>query len=255
VTDSMCCVTDVLQVVAETKGTEEYVHLKSKEDEYHHMESTMPQRGGEEEGPAGERGGPGAEGQGGGAPGPNEEGVACSEEEQAAMEAEYAEAYRLYHEKMAAEGRDASGEEVGGHPSDGYGNDRGAGFQAPFPRPRAFSHGHGSDEEEQRRAADAFAFMEGMEHLDGQDSPQALYGERVVVAEEEDVSEHPVQVATAAPAGSAGREYLFEPAEDDAAHPSAVNAPVMGRQSGEPAEAQAGSLSRCSSYESLHEID
>jgi hypothetical protein len=243
-------------VVAETKGAEEYVHLKSKEDEYHHMESTMPQRGGEEEGPAGERGGPGAEGQGGGAPGPNEEGAAYSEEEQAAMEAEYAEAYRLYHEKMAAEGRDVSGEEEGGHPSDGYGNDRGAGFQAPFPRPRAFSHDHGSDEEEQRRAADAFAFMEGMEHLDGQDSPQALYGERVVVAEEEeDISARPRQVPTAAPSGNADRAYLFEPAEDSAADPSAANPPVMARHSGEPAEAQAGSLSRCSSYESLHEID
>jgi len=33
------------EVVAELQGTEEYVHLKSLEDEFHYMESTMPPKG------------------------------------------------------------------------------------------------------------------------------------------------------------------------------------------------------------------
>ena len=38
------------QVVNETEGAEEYVHLKSLEDEFHYMESTMPKKEGGEGG-------------------------------------------------------------------------------------------------------------------------------------------------------------------------------------------------------------
>lgn len=45
---------NIFKVVAETRGNEEYVHLKSLEDEYEYMESNMPQKQAppeEEEGP------------------------------------------------------------------------------------------------------------------------------------------------------------------------------------------------------------
>ncbi|KAJ1434185.1 hypothetical protein B484DRAFT_394164, partial [Ochromonadaceae sp. CCMP2298] len=40
------------EVVSEVQGQEEYVHLKSLEDEFHYMESTMPKKEAEEEGEA-----------------------------------------------------------------------------------------------------------------------------------------------------------------------------------------------------------
>lgn len=92
------------EVVVETKGAEEYVHLKSLEDEYHYMESTMPNKDGGGEGEEGQQQQQQQSGEGGeeegmyGEPAPHgtaEEAAAA----QAAMEAEYAEAYHLYHQK------------------------------------------------------------------------------------------------------------------------------------------------------------
>jgi len=183
------------EVVAETKGAEEYVHLKSLEDEYHYMESTMPNKEGDPRGEGGEDGqqqqqqhdGEG-EGEGMyGEPVPHstaEEAAAA----QAAMEAEYAEAYHLYHQKCREQ------QERGEAPSEqdeacadmfrmsprqppppfsddthqaqgfgsGYSSNNNTGCEGPG---RSRGKGSGRSEEEQR-AREAFAFAEDMEDLD-----------------------------------------------------------------------------------------
>lgn len=256
-----------MQVVAQTKGAEEYVHLKSRDDEYHHMESTMPNKGDQGEGQGeGEGGGHGRDT---GAP-HMEGGAAASAEEQAALEEEYQEAYRLYEQKLR-EGQQVP-EQPHGEEEEGEGYFTGSAakgasrFHAPSlsPHPPPFSDesaqgvaygfGRGADGaggDERRRAEDAFAFAEEMEHFAHSppqhqhqhlqapfaDSPQALFGERIEVADE--VEDEGARLGTAVLAAEeearrrASRELLFAPADP-------------------PGEAH---LTRSSSYESLHEID
>lgn len=173
------------EVVAETKGAEEYVHLKSLEDEYHYMESTMPNKE--------ERDGDGQQhddhappqGAGDGTYGdpvdnqdnynryPGEGGEISGEEAaaaQAAMEAEYAEAYHLYHQKQkeqrvrgdgADEEEDAAGREMFSMspraPPPPFSDDahQAHGFSAGQ-GPGRYAHGRGGS----TRAMDAFAFAE-----------------------------------------------------------------------------------------------
>lgn len=145
----------LLQVVAESKGAEEYVHLKSLEDEYHYMESTMPNRKGsddhhheqqpqQEEGQEGVEGlrpgefqegredlfAQGGVGRGGGGGGGHGEALSAEEEaaaQQAALEAEYAEAYHLYQQKQRQDGEQQE------QRSDGTA--RAGSMRAPSPRP------------------------------------------------------------------------------------------------------------------------
>lgn len=185
------------EVVAETKGAEEYVHLKSLENEYHYMESTMPnkeERDGQQQddhapqGPGEATYGDPVEHQdkypGEGDEIYGEEAAAA----QAAMEAEYAEAYHLYHQKQkekyvrgdgVGEEEDAVGREMFGMspraPCPPFSDDaqQAQGFSAR-PGPGKYAQERGSS-----RAMDAFAFAEEVdvqEELLGE-STGPLHGE------------------------------------------------------------------------------
>ena len=195
------------EVVAETKGAEEYVHLKSLEDEYHYMESTMPNKEGD---PRGEGGADGQQQQQHdegmyGEPVPHgtaEEAAAA----QAAMEAEYAEAYHLYHQKCREqqERGEAPSEQDEAcadmfrmsprqppppfsddtHQAQGFGsgyssnNNSNTGCEGPS---RGRGKGSRRSEEEQR-AREAFAFAEDMEDLD--EPPDLPHQQHAGVGEE-----------------------------------------------------------------------
>lgn len=249
------------QIVAENRGVEEYVHLKSKDDEYHHMESTMPRRGEEDaeggEGQAREEGqGPAAAGGDAG----DGDGDGDRDGEQAALEEEYAEAYRLYQQKLAEE------TEGGRHPDDpapDFGESErfregGVHAHVPSPRPPPFSDDtaqgvaygfEGGDE--RSRAADAFAFTEEMEHLD-QGSPPPVFGERVDMDEEEMGAQQQHSTSQHQDA----KDYLFarDPAGPDRAggvRPFQASLHPLSTEG----EQGTGAMNRCTSYESLHEID
>jgi hypothetical protein len=247
------------------------------------MESTMPNKGGGDPA-AGDAEGQPAEGEG--HPGddpaqgpaheypPGSAEAEAAEAEQRALEAEYADAYNLYHQKQQQAAREGhAGAEEDGEPSS-----RGR-FHAPSPHPPPFSDeavdgGYGfergaSSRREQQRAQDAFAYAE-MDEDDQRDlfspgegalqSPEPVYGERVVLDEEgADAEAH----------RRASRDHLFAPPtpkscpEGSGAASWAPGADSEGAGAGRsprladlgaPA-VQPGFLTRSSSYESLHEID
>lgn len=248
------------EVVAETKGAEEYVHLKSLEDEYHYMESTMPNKEGQDGGQEAQppQGGGEAEGEamygdpvGEGHPLGETEDV--SQEEvaaaQAAMEAEYAEAYHLYHQKQK-EQRERG--EVAGDDEDPLGK---AMFSmSPRPPPpfsedtnqaQGFSSGVGrrGDGRDEDRARDAFAFAEELDQEEG--------GEEVDEAEQSqlfgDKIASPPAPQSRQGSGIRDKSYLFEP--------SSVENTVVPATDVATAAQSDPYLSRTNSYESLHEID
>lgn len=294
----------VLQVVAESKGAEEYVHLKSLEDEYHYMESTMPNRKdgqgqGEQQQQPGEGEQYGADGEGGfregrmptGMPGEEGEGQAgeLSAEaaaQQAAMEAEYAEAYELYQQKQR---QDQSGaeEEDGQYPGGDSG--RAHRTRGPSPRPpppfsddagQEYGFGSGtsgiaaSGSGRPMDMQDAFAFAAAMDAGDDGDNSVALhnsggdqlFGEMVDIADEDDSASDRgghggVGAASASFNGkgaSYDRSHLFDPQVDTSVGsvPAATTTAAAVPAAVAPQQAdEGGYLSRCSSYESLHEID
>jgi hypothetical protein len=107
------------ETVNEVEGQEEYVHLKSLEDEFHYAESTMPEgyRGGGGGGPDGAAGG-GPASPGGGPRGGEDEGV---EQLDGREEADSEEAERRYAAHLAAKyGADDDGDEAAdGDPGEG----------------------------------------------------------------------------------------------------------------------------------------
>lgn len=278
------------EVVAETKGAEEYVHLKSLEDEYHYMESTMPNKeAGGEGGEGTERGGDAAYGE----PVDNEahraqyypgegegEGGEVSAEEaaaaQAAMEAEYAEAYHLYHQKQREQREQR---ERGGGGADDEEDPAVREMFAMSPRAppppfsddahqaQGFSAGLGKSLPERDRAMDAFAFAEEEDLREEEQHHQQLEGqggegeadeaEQSQLFGEKIGTPPPPKHSSGRPpvqaSGTRDKSYLFDP--------DPAIAPIASLAATEATAASAGEhqrdnyFSRTSSYESLHEID
>lgn len=247
------------------------MHLKSKEDEFHYMESTMPNKGGPEEAV------PGAEGQDGPDAGPSSDGAEAAGVD---VDAEYAEAYRLYQQKQQEEAgeqryRPAEGE---GDGTDGFGSAPADGVRAPPPfsdDSAGATYGFEGSAGDRCRAEDAFAyaarldedFLQGAAASEEDASP--LYGERVTVEEdrgwgEAEKNEHGVGERLPAQAHRASRDHLFDPAVDltTGFAPPKLQAQEEEEQGGASEaenameETPSGrSPVRSSSYVSLHEID
>lgn len=262
------------EVVAETKGAEEYVHLKSLEDEYHYMESTMPNKDGQdgqtpprEEG----QGHPGQQhGEMHGQPMSAEDAAA-----QAAMEEEYAEAYRLYHQKEQerrdrgdpVEDEDDTMREMFSISPRQQPQEDQAQPLPPFSNDsnmaQGFSANNSTAREDADRARDAFAFAEALDD----DQAGGGGGGQQEDLEESQLFGEKIESSPAAAASSRrgsglqGKAYLFEPGVDPEDKPLAVGAEdvqptaTMTIDVPEPVAPTDNYFSRTSSYESLHEID